>query len=76
MQGGSIKGDSASQMGVRGISHEKKLGNCGAEEAFLSLFWVKMSGFKLNFESQFDILNAIFCFNSSLYWHTKEKERQ
>ena len=37
-----------------------------------------MSGFKLNFESQFDILNAIFYFNFSLYWccswHTKKKE--
>ena len=36
-----------------------------------------MSGFKLNFESQFDILYAIFCFNFSLYWccswHTKKK---
>ena len=39
------------------------MGNCGAGEAFLSLFYVKMSGFKLNFESQFDILYAIFCFN-------------
>ena len=27
-----------------------------------------MSDFKLNFESQFDILYAIFCFNFSLYW--------
>ena len=37
-----------------------------------------MSGFKLNFESQFDILHAIFCFNFSLYWccswHTKKKK--
>ena len=37
-----------------------------------------MSGFKLNFESQFDILFAIFCFNFSLYWccswHTKRKK--
>ena len=37
-----------------------------------------MSGFKLNFESQFDILHAIFCFNISLYWycswHTKKKK--
>ena len=37
-----------------------------------------MSGFKLNFESQFDILYAIFCFNFSLYWccswHTKKKK--
>ena len=36
-----------------------------------------MSGFKLNFESQFDILYAIVCFNFSLYWccswHTKKK---
>ena len=35
-----------------------------------------MSGFKLNNESQFDILYAIFCFNFSLYWccswHTKK----
>ena len=35
-----------------------------------------MSGFKLNFESQFDILYAIFCFSFSLYWccswHTKK----
>ena len=40
----------------------------------------QMSGFKLKFESQFDILYAIFCFNFSLYWccswHRKEKERQ
>ena len=54
---------SPSHMGVRGISPGKKMGNCGAGEAFLSLFYVKMSGFKLNFESQFDILYAIFCFN-------------
>ena len=27
-----------------------------------------MSGFKLSFESKFDILYAIFCFNFSLYW--------
>ena len=37
-----------------------------------------MSGFKLNFESQFDILNAIFCFNFSLHWccswHTMKKK--
>ena len=37
-----------------------------------------MSGFKLNFESQFDILYAIFCFNFSLYWccswQTKKKK--
>ena len=37
-----------------------------------------MSGFKLNFESQFDILYAVFCFNFSLYrycsWHTKKKK--
>ena len=37
-----------------------------------------MSGFKLNIESQFDILYAIFCFNFSLYWccswHTKKKK--
>ena len=37
-----------------------------------------MSGFKLNFESQFDILYAIFCFNFSLYWccswHTTKKK--
>ena len=37
-----------------------------------------MSGFKLNFESQFDIVNAIFCFNFSLYWccswHTMKKK--
>ena len=36
-----------------------------------------MSGFKLNFESQFNILYAIFCFNFSLYWcyswHPKKK---
>ena len=37
-----------------------------------------MSGFKLNFESQFDILYAIFYFNFSLYWccswHTKKQK--
>ena len=37
-----------------------------------------MSGFKLNFESQFDILHAKFCFNFSLYWccswHAKKKK--
>ena len=37
-----------------------------------------MSDFKLNFESQFDILYAIFCFNFSLSWccifHTEKKE--
>ena len=54
----------------------KNLGNSGAGEVFLSLFLVKMSAFKLNFESHFDILYAIFCFNFSLYWccswHTKK----
>ena len=49
------------------------------EKRFLALFWVKMSVFKLNFESQFDILYAIFCFNFSLKWgcswHTKKKKR-
>ena len=37
-----------------------------------------MSGFKLNFESQFDIFFVIFCFNFSIYWycswHTKKKK--
>ena len=37
-----------------------------------------MFGFKLSFESKFDILYAIFCFNFSLYWccswHTKKKK--
>ena len=37
-----------------------------------------MSGFKLNSESQFDILHAIFYFNFSLYWgcswHKKKKK--
>ena len=37
-----------------------------------------MSGFKLNFESQFDMFNAIFCFNFSLCWccswHTMKKK--
>ena len=37
-----------------------------------------MSGFNLSFESQFDILYAMFCFNFSLYWccswHTKKKK--
>ena len=65
-------------LSYRGISPGKNLGNCGAGEAFLSLFLVKMSGFKLNFESHFDILYAIFCFNFSLYWcfswHTKKKK--
>ena len=28
-----------------------------------------MSGFKLNYESQFDILHVICCFNFSLYWY-------
>ena len=34
-----------------------------------------MSGFKLNFESQFDILYAIFCFNFSLYWCCTTKKK-
>ena len=58
------------------MSPEKILGNFGAGEVFLSLFLVKMSGFKLNFESHFEILYAIFCFSFSLYWccswHTKK----
>ena len=33
------------------------------DKRFYSLFWFKFSGFKLNFESQFDILYTIFCFN-------------
>ena len=52
-----------SNTGSGGYPPGKKMGNCGAGEAFLSLFYVKMSGFKLNFKSQFDILYAIFCFN-------------
>ena len=48
------------------------------EMHFSSLFEVKMSGYKLNFESQFDTLYAIFCFKFSLYWccswHTKKKK--
>ena len=48
------------------------------EKHFLSLFEVKMSGFKLNFESHFDTLYAMFCLNFSLYWccslHTKKKK--
>ena len=62
--------------GSGGSPPGKFLGNRGAGEAFLSLFQVKMSGFKLNFESQFDMLYAVFYFNFSLYWccswHTKK----
>ena len=39
--------------------------NYSAKEAFSSLVLVKISGFKLYFESQFDIFYAIFCFNFS-----------
>ena len=46
-----------------------------AREAFLSLFLVKVSGFKLNDESQFDIFlcNILLQFQLILvlYWHTK-----
>ena len=53
----------------------KILESRSTREAILSLFLVKISSFKLNFERQFDIFYAIFCFNFSLYWycswHTK-----
>ena len=60
---------------VSGVSREggeyergfpsQNLESRSTREAFLSLFLVKVSGFKLNFESQFDIFYAIFCFNFS-----------
>ena len=43
----------------------ENLESSSTREAFLSLFLVKVSGFKFNFESQFDIFYAIFCFNFS-----------
>ena len=70
MRGGSL----LSFRGPGDLTREN-LESRSAREAFLSLFLVKLSGFELNFESQFDIINAIFCFNFRLYWdcswHTK-----
>ena len=57
VSGVSPKGES--MRGGFPLSYWKNLGYCGAGG---------MSGFKLNFESQFGILYAIFCFNFSLYW--------
>ena len=63
----------------KGGEYERgSLGNCGAGEAFLKPVLGQNVRFQLNFESQFDILNAIFCFNFSLYWccswHTMKKK--
>ena len=70
-----MRGGSSLSLGGPGDLPRENLESCSAREAFLSLFLVKLSGFELNFESQFDIINAIFCFNFSLYWycswHTK-----
>ena len=64
-----------SHLGGPGDLPLENLESRSTREAFLSLFLVKVSGFKLNFESQIDIFYAIFCFNFSLYWccswHTK-----
>ena len=59
------KGVSPSHLGGAGDLPRENL-ESRTREAFLSLFLVKFSGFKLNFESQFDIFYAIFCFNFSL----------
>ena len=70
-----MRGGFPFHLGVPGDIPRENLESRSTREAFLSLFLVKVSGFKLNFESQFDIFNAIFCFNFSLYWccswHTK-----
>ena len=64
-----------SHLGGPGDLPLENLESRSTRQAFLSLFLVKVSGFKLNFESQIDIFYAIFCFNFSLYWccswHTK-----
>ena len=48
---------------VSGDLPRENFENCDAGEAFLSLLLVKISGFKLDFESQFEFLYEIFCFN-------------
>ena len=62
-------------LGRPGDIPRENLESRSTREAFLSLFLVKVSGFKLNFESQCDMFYAMFCFNFSLYrycsWHTK-----
>ena len=62
-----MRGDFPSHLGGPGDHPRENLGSRSARETFLSLFSVKFSGFKLNFESQFDIFYAIFCFKLSLY---------
>ena len=47
---------------MRGDLPRENLESRSTREAFLSLFLVKVSGFKLNFERQFDIFYAIFQF--------------
>ena len=55
-----------SHLGGPGEIPRENLESRSTREAFLSLFLVKVSVFKLNFESQFDIFYTIFCFNFSL----------
>ena len=56
----------------------EKIGKLWCRRSVFKPILGQMSGFKLNLESQFDILYAIFCFNFSLYrycsWHTKKKK--
>ena len=64
-------GVSPSHLGGLGALPRENLESRSTREAFLSLFLVKVSGFNLNFERQFDIFYAIFCFNFSLYWYCR-----
>ena len=54
------RGCSPSHLGGGGDLPRENLESSSTREAFLSLFLVKVSGFKLNFERQFDIFYAIF----------------
>ena len=64
-----------SDLGNYGAGEAGKFGKLWCRKSVFKPVYVKISGLKLNFESQIDILYAIFCFNFSLYrycsWQTK-----
>ena len=62
-----MRGAFPSHLGGPGDLPRENLESRSAREAFFSLFLVKVSGFKFNFESQFYIFYAIICFKFSLY---------
>ena len=77
--GGSMRGGLPLSFRGSGEIPREKFGKLWCRRSvFKACFRSKCLVLKLNFESQFDILYAIFCFNFSLYWccswHTKKKK--